>query len=76
MPCGSPNVHSVVTKMVFVRLPLDERSLAPDGTLFVVRRSRSRDVVEELLGADFTGILGSDRASAYSHFPDQRHQFR
>jgi len=45
------------------------------ATLFAVRASRSRKVVNELLGETFTGIVGSDRYSAYSDLPDERHQF-
>ncbi|MGD9853686.1 MAG: IS66 family transposase [Planctomycetaceae bacterium] len=45
------------------------------ATLFAVRASRSRKVVKELLGETFAGIVGSDRYSAYSHLPDERHQF-
>lgn len=45
------------------------------ATLFAVRRSRARKVVNELLGAEYEGIVGSDRYSAYSHLPDDRHQF-
>jgi transposase len=45
------------------------------STLFSIRRTRSRSVVTELLGAEFGGIIGSDRYSAYSHLDDHRHQF-
>ena len=45
------------------------------ATLFAVRASRSRNVVKELLGETFAGIVGSDRYSAYSDLPDERHQF-
>lgn len=45
------------------------------ATLFAVRASRSRKVVKELLGETFSGIVGSDRYSAYSDLPDERHQF-
>lgn len=45
------------------------------ATLFAVRASRSRQVVQELLGETFAGIVGSDRYSAYSDLPDERHQF-
>ena len=45
------------------------------ATLFAVRVSRSRSVVRELLGADYGGIVVSDRYSAYSDLPDDRHQF-
>lgn len=42
---------------------------------FSIRRTRSRNVVTELLGEEFGGIIGSDRYSAYSHLDDHRHQF-
>ena len=45
------------------------------STLFSIRRTRSRSVVTELLGAEFGGIIGSDRYSAYSHLDDHLHQF-
>lgn len=45
------------------------------ATLFAVRVWRSRNVVKELLGETFAGIIGSDRYSAYSDLPDERHQF-
>jgi transposase len=45
------------------------------ATLLAMRASRSRKVVTELLGETFTGIVGSDRYSAYSDLPDERHQF-
>lgn len=45
------------------------------GTLFAVRPSRSRAEVHELLGEDFSGIVVSDRYSAYSHVEDECRQF-
>ena len=45
------------------------------ATRFAVRAARSRKVVRELLGETFTGRVGSDRYSVYSHLPDERHQF-
>jgi transposase len=45
------------------------------GTLFAVRPSRSRDEVHALLGEDFSGIVVSDRYSAYSHLDDDCRQF-
>jgi transposase len=41
-------------------------------TVFLVDRSRGGNVVEGLLGADFAGVVGSDRWSAYSRFPAER----
>ncbi|MDO8615547.1 MAG: IS66 family transposase [Dehalococcoidia bacterium] len=37
-------------------------------TVFLIDRSRSRAVVEVLLGAKFAGVVGSDRYAAYSRF--------
>jgi len=45
------------------------------ATRFVVRRSRSRAVMHELLGDDFAGIVIADRYSAYAAVPDDRRQF-
>lgn len=45
------------------------------GTLFAIRPQRSRRVLQELLGEEYGGIVGSDRYSAYSHLEDQQHQF-
>ncbi len=41
-------------------------------TVFRIDRSRSGAVVDALLGADFTGVVGSDRWSAYSRFPAEQ----
>jgi transposase len=42
-------------------------------TVFRIDRSRGGAVVEALLGAEFTGVVGSDRWSAYNRFSaDQR----
>jgi transposase len=41
-------------------------------TVFRIDRSRSRAAVEALLGAEFGGIVGSDRWSAYRRFPAER----
>jgi len=41
-------------------------------TVFRIDRRRSGAVVEALLGADFAGVVGSDRWSAYSRFPAER----
>ena len=45
------------------------------ATLFAVRRSRSRAVMHELLGDDFSGVVVADRYSAYAAVPDDRRQF-
>ncbi len=36
-------------------------------TVFLLRKSRSSTVAKELLGPDFTGIVGSDRYSGYAY---------
>ena len=46
-----------------------------DGvTVFSIRPSRGRDGVDEMLGADNTAVVGSDRYSAYAHLPLGRRQ--
>jgi transposase len=41
-------------------------------TVFQIDRSRGGVVVDALLGADFAGVVGSDRWSAYSRFPAEQ----
>jgi transposase len=41
-------------------------------TVFQIDRSRGGAVVDALLGADFAGVVGSDRWSAYSRFPAEQ----
>jgi transposase len=41
-------------------------------TVFQIDRSRGGAAIEALLGAAFTGVVGSDRWSAYSRFPAER----
>ena len=41
-------------------------------TVFRIDRRRGGAVVEALLGADFGGVVGSDRWSAYRRFPAER----
>ena len=43
-------------------------------TLFRLDPSRGKAVVQALLGADWTGIVGSDRYSAYRYLPLERRQ--
>ena len=43
-------------------------------TVFEIRKSRGRDGVDEVLGADTKAIVGSDRYSAYGHLPRRRRQ--
>ena len=51
-----------------------EQEVTAGVTVFVIRRSRSREVVDELLGEGSTAIVGSDRYSAYAHLPVGRRQ--
>jgi transposase len=41
-------------------------------TVFRIDRRRGRAVVEALLGADYAGVVGSDRWSAYRRFPAEQ----
>jgi transposase len=41
-------------------------------TVFRIDRCRNGAVVEALLGADFTGVVGSDRWPVYNRFPAER----
>jgi len=41
-------------------------------TVFRIDHSRGGAVVDALLGADFAGVVGSDRWSAYQRFPAER----
>jgi transposase len=41
-------------------------------TVFRIDRSRGGAVVEQVLGSQFAGVVGSDRWSAYSRFPAER----
>ncbi len=41
-------------------------------TVFRIDRNRSGVAVDALLGAEFAGVVGSDRWSAYSRFPPER----
>lgn len=42
-----------------------------DSTLFVIRKSRSKDVVEEILGKKFRGIICCDGWKTYESFSDR-----
>jgi transposase len=44
------------------------------ATLFVVASSRGTKVLHVLLGADYQGIVGSDRGRAYLRIAPERHQ--
>jgi transposase len=41
-------------------------------TVFHIDRSRGGAAIKALLGSEFTGVVGSDRWSAYSRFPAER----
>jgi transposase len=41
-------------------------------TVFLIARSRGGAVVDELLGSEFAGVVGSDRWSAYNRFSAER----
>ena len=43
--------------------------LRPDGPGFFLRRGRSKEVVDEVLGESFGGILVSDFYASYDHYP-------
>jgi transposase len=42
---------------------------------FTIARSRGSDVLDQVLGATFGGVLGSDRLPAYLHYAADRRQF-
>src|SRR5829696_1658462 len=46
--------------------------VTPQLTVFCIDRSRGGAMVEALLGCAFSGVVGSDRWSAYSRFPAER----
>lgn len=46
----------------------------PEVAVFLLRASRGRQGVTDLLGSDYVGIVGSDRLSAYNGFPDEQRQ--
>ena len=41
-----------------------------DAVLFVIRKSRSKEVIEEILGKKFNGVIVCDGWSAYPNFAD------
>ena len=49
-------------------------SVTPQAVYFLIRKSRGAQILKELLGEDFSGIVGSDRHSAYNSIPTQRRQ--
>jgi transposase len=46
--------------------------VAAELTVFRIDRSRGGVVVDALVGSQFSGVVGSDRWSAYSRFPAER----
>lgn len=49
--------------------------VAPAFVFYAIATSRGSDVLRELLGAAFTGVLGSDRLPAYLTYAADRRQF-
>ncbi len=47
-------------------------AVTADLTVFLIDRRRGGTVVQALLGAEFGGVVGSDRWSAYRRFPAER----
>jgi transposase len=48
--------------------------VTPQGSIYAIRRSRGAKVLHELLGKDFGGTIGSDRAKAYDCYPLRQRQ--
>lgn len=48
--------------------------VTPQASVYAIRRSRGAKVLHELLGKDYSGIIGSDRAKAYDCYPLQQRQ--
>lgn len=42
-----------------------------DVTLYVIRKSRGKDVVEEVLGEDYKGVIGCDGWTSYPSYTDK-----
>lgn len=40
-------------------------------TLYVIRKSRGKNVIEEVLGKDYKGVIGSDGWTSYSSYTDK-----
>jgi transposase len=80
-----PEYESVVTQVrASPMVNADETSVKVDGknywiwvfvaaacTLLVIRRSRGKKVLEQVLGKDFAGYLGCDGWSSYPNFTDR-----
>jgi transposase len=48
--------------------------VTPQTSVYAIRRSRGAKVLHELLGKDYTGLIGSDRAKAYDCYPQRQRQ--
>ena len=48
--------------------------VTPQASVYAIRRSRGAKVLHELLGKDYTGTIGSDRAKAYDCYPPRQRQ--
>lgn len=48
--------------------------VTPQARVYAIRRSRGAKVLHELLGKDYTGTIGSDRAKAYDCYPPHQRQ--
>jgi transposase len=48
--------------------------VTPQASVYAIRRSRGAKVRHELLGKDYAGAIGSDRAKAYDCYPVRQRQ--
>lgn len=48
--------------------------VSEDASVYLIRESRGGDVPEEVLGAEYSGIIGHDGWSPYDNFVQARHQ--
>lgn len=48
--------------------------VTPQASVYAIRRSRGAKVLHELLGQDYAGTIGSDRAKAYDCYPQRQRQ--
>jgi transposase len=48
--------------------------VTPQASGYAIRRSRGAKVLHEVLGRDYAGIIGSDRAKAYDCYPSRQRQ--
>jgi transposase len=48
--------------------------VTPQASVYAIRRSRGAKVLYELLGQDYAGTIGSDRAKAYDCYPPRQRQ--